>query len=215
MEAHQALERRRSTRWFLDRPVDPDDLKTIVVQGLHAPSWVNSQPYHAHIVTGETLQRIKDDYLEASRNGKESKPELPPTPLEDWSPLAQLNMTHWREGVEHTLGDMKAMEEAASHLYNAPAIVYLTLPKNFSPWSLYDLGGFGMGMIIAATDQGIASLPAYRFVIYPDIIRQHVEIPEDEVLVLGIGLGYRDSYAPVNRIIAAREPLTELLDYKE
>ena len=85
MEAHQALERRRSTRWFLDRPVDPDDLKTIVVQGLHAPSWVNSQPYHAHIVTGETLQRIKDDYLEASRNGKESKPELPPTPLEDWS----------------------------------------------------------------------------------------------------------------------------------
>ena len=148
-----------------------------IFQGLHAPSWVNSQPYHAHIVTGETLQRIKDDYLEASRNGKESKPELPPTPLEDWSPLAQQNMTHWREGVEHTLGDMKAMEEAASHLYNAPAIVYLTLPKNFSPWSLYDLGGFGMGMIIAATDQGIASLPAYRFVIYPDIIRQHVEIP--------------------------------------
>ena len=51
--------------------------------------------------------------------------------------------------------------------------------------------------------------------LYPDIIRKYVTIPEDEVLILGIGLGYRDPSAVVNRITAPRKPLTELLDYKE
>lgn len=215
MEAYQALERRRSTRWFLDRPVAIEDLKKIAELGLRSPSWVNSQPYHAHIVTGSTLAKIKEEFLAASQAGKASQPELAAIPRKDWSQDAQEHMAHWQAGVKTTLGDMEPLQEAAIHLYNAPAVVYLTLPKGYSPWSLYDLGGFGMGMIIAATERGIASLPAYRFVVYPDIIRKYVTIPEDEVLILGIGLGYRDPSAVVNRITAPRKPLTELLDYKE
>lgn len=61
-------------------------------------------------------------------------------------------MIYWREGVEYIFGDMKVMEEVVSYLYNVLVIVYLILFKNFLLWLLYDLGGFGMGMIIVVID---------------------------------------------------------------
>ena len=90
-------------------------------------------------------------------------------------------------------------------------MVYLTLPKGYSPWFLYDLGAFGENIILGASDQGIASMTAYQFVKYPQMLRQQPAISDQEDIIIGIGLGYRDTTAMVNQITASRMDLNKIL----
>lgn len=86
-------------------------------------------------------------------------------------------MAEWTAG----LGEAgKLMAENAAQLYNAQAVLYLTLPKGYSEWSLYDLGALGNMIVLAATDRGIGSMTAYQFIKYPQMLRQHATI-NDEV----------------------------------
>jgi nitroreductase len=86
----------------------------------------------------------------------------------------------------------------------------LTLPKNYTRWSVYDLGGFGMSILLAATNLGIDSIPAYELVKYPYIIRDHLPVPEDEDIIMGIALGY-ESDDKINEYESSRLDLDEIL----
>ena len=47
-----------------------------------------------------------------------------------------------------------------------------------------------MGLILAATDLGVDSIPAYELVKYPYILRNNLPILDDEDIIMGIALGY-------------------------
>ncbi len=68
------------------------------------------------------------------------------------------------------------------NLYYAPAIAYLTIPKQSNLWSVYDLGAFAQTLALAAKAKGIDSMPAYEFVKYPASVREIMGIPEDQTL---------------------------------
>jgi nitroreductase len=95
-------------------------------------------------------------------------------------------------------------------LFNSPAVVYLTLPKNYTNWSVYYLGGFGMALMLAATDLGVDSIPAYELVKYPYILRDNLPIPEDEDIIMGIALG-DESGEHINEFESPRLDLDEIL----
>ena len=78
-------------------------------------------------------------------------------------------------------------------LFNSPGIVYLTLSKGHMKYSIYDLGGFGMSLILAAKDHGVDPIVAYELIKYPDIIRKYAKVPDDEDIIIGIALGYEDN----------------------
>jgi nitroreductase len=86
----------------------------------------------------------------------------------------------------------------------------LALPKNHTQWSIYDLGGFGMSLMLAATDLGVDSIPAYELVKYPYILRDNLPIPEDEDIIMGIALG-DESGEHINEFESPRLDLDEIL----
>lgn len=53
-------------------------------------------------------------------------------------------------------------------------------------------------------------MEAYEFVKFPDAIRKLMGIPEDEAIVMGIGLGYADG-RKINGFRSSREPLEDVL----
>lgn len=109
--------------------------------------------------------------------------------------------------------DYHTYEESQNVIFNAPILAYLTLNKKINPWSLYDLGAFGQSLMLAAQDNGIASMPAYGIVKYPKIIRKAMGIPDDEIIAMGIGFGYEDQ-AKVNHFHSKRRPLEDVLTIK-
>ena len=86
-------------------------------------------------------------------------------------------------------------EEANPCIFNAPTMVYLTLNKGHIPYSILDLGGLEMSIMLAAKDHGVDSIPAYITIMYPDVLRKILKISEKEDIVIGIALGYEEKCA--------------------
>lgn len=99
-------------------------------------------------------------------------------------------------------------------LFNAPAIVYLTLPQNSSAYSAYDVGAFGYGILLAAESYGVRGVPAYELVRYPAEIRQAFTIPTEEAIFMGIALGYpKDNQ--LNKLQPKRSSLDAILQVRQ
>lgn len=217
MDVFQALTARHSTRWFTDQQIPKKTLVDIISAALKIPSWVNSQPYTIHVVTGKTLHRIRQEHQQLGDVGEHGHSDLPVMTRSKWSPQAQKNMQTWSENIANSVGPdwQKIMGNAAGNLYNSQAIVYLTLPEGYSEWSLYDLGALGMSLMLAAKDAGIDSMPAYQFVCFPEEVRRNITMADNEQLIMGIGLGYRSTDALVNRITSTRSTVTQTVTFND
>ena len=88
---------------------------------------------------------------------------------------------------------MKEFNEANAIMFNAPSVVYLTLPKGHTKYSILDLGTLVMSIMLAAKDLGIDSIVAYELIKYPDVLRNSCKIPENEDIIIGIALGYEEN----------------------
>ena len=192
MEFNDVIKKRQSTRDFKNTEIDDDVLKEIIEISESAPSWVNSQPWNVYMAK-ETLDEIKKEWLERNEKGIKGEPDLPVGHRTDFSPRGQENMESFIGDIAQYNDDeeLEYFNHTQHVMFNAPAIVYLTLPKQRTQWSIYDLGGFGMAILLAATDKGIDSIPAYEIAKYPDILRKYLPIPDDEDIIIGIALGYK------------------------
>ncbi len=99
-------------------------------------------------------------------------------------------------------------------LFHCGAAVYLTIAKGSPDWAAYDLGAFGQTLMLSAKSRGIDSIPAYAFVKFPEVVRRHLGIPEDEIVFLGIGLGYATD-KPINGYRSARVPQEGMLTIRD
>lgn len=215
MEFSEVVKGRRSIRFFDGRPIDKTVLRTIVEEAQWAPSWVNSQPWKVYIATGKTLDAIKKDHLAKVNAGEESYSDFKRAPRESFGAFPLKNMQALGETLGAYLeGDWSAFNHAQGMLYDSSAAVYITLPKGTPEWAIMDMGGFEQTLMLSAKNQGIDSIPAYEFVKYPDMIRRYLGIPEDEMVAIGVGLGYPTNH-PVNGFRSNRVPLDEMLVIKD
>ncbi|GAB6092803.1 nitroreductase [Furfurilactobacillus curtus] len=214
MEFHDVVYQRRSIRTFKDTPLDSTVLEQLVTDATRAPSWANSQPWHITIVTGATLKRIKKRHYERAVAGRGGTADLSVAHRNDFAREAQQNMENWNQQVNETLNKdpqgIATFSQAQATLFNAAAIVYLTVPQNATGWSLYDLGAVGQTLALSATDHGIGSIPAYELVRYPDIVRQETNLQATQLLAMGIALGIPTD-SPINTLYTTRMPLTNSL----
>lgn len=216
METEKAISERKSTRAFLNQEISKETVQKLLNLAKQAPSWVNSQPEHVYAVSGEKLSELRKAYQAASQTGKKGNPEIPVKSRVEWAEQGQSNMKEWNDNLPKVLGEnwSAIMGEHSDVLYNVPNLLILTLPKGYSDWSLYDLGAFGQNFITAATDNGFATMTAYQFIKYPKILRKILNIPDDEVVIIGIGFGHADPNDQVNKITSTRMPLEKFVTFK-
>lgn len=193
MEFKDAVNYRQSIRIFNNKKIDEADLEDIVKTAQRAPSWVNAQPWKIYIATGDTLEKIKSNHLKLVKSGTMGNADWGYPADNSWDNNAITNMMQWNNGLRNHLGrDGSQMAYSQSHLFDAQALVYLTLPRNASNWSIYDLGAFGQTLMLAAADKKIDSVPAYEIVKYPNSLREILGVSRDRIFAMGIALGYRD-----------------------
>lgn len=211
MEFYDTVKNRHSLREFNKKPVSDEDIKKIVELAQNAPSWANSQPWKVYVATDKSLKKIKEQYKDRSNPRVFGTPDFDKKRRTEWAEIQQKNMQHFTASVDEFMGEQRPIfNNAQIDLFHATAVMYLTIPKDSPAWSLFDLGGFQENILLAATDMGIATIPAYEFVKYPDIVRENIDIPDDEAISLGIGLGY-PSKSIVNDFRTDRVPVDEIL----
>jgi len=220
MDVIETINKRKSIRSFKPDPVPPDVLTKIVEGSLRSPSASNSQPWELAVVSGAKLEEIKQAYLDNSR----SKPCFDvPIPLkypEPWSSRQAEVMA----GILGKLGIAREDKQKriewglnAHRLWGAPSCIYIMIERSFysadgitNVWNLFDCGLITQNILLIATANGLGSIPAIQPVLYPDILRKILSIPDSKLMVLGIPLGYIDSSNPVNQLRTMREPLEKV-----
>ena len=217
MEFDKVVTSRHSVRAFSDQPVNLETIKNIIQLAQRAPSWVNSQPWNVYAATGKSLQKIKTEYAKKDQAEEKAQPDFPVMHRDDWNARTQANMKQWRHEIVHHFANFdeahQIMSAASDHLNYAPAILFLTMPKDSSLWSVFDMGSFGQTIMLAAKDQGLDTIPNYNSVRFPQVLRDVLDIPDDETIVVGISLGYGKD-EKINTYQSKREPIDEVLKFR-
>ena len=201
---------RHSARYFQKKPIPENVLKEIMTTSLKCPSWCNSQSWNAYVVSGETLEKIRKIWIQKFKDGVQRYTDIPSMHRTD---NAERNAKYMEEifvDIAKFLKDpeMKSFKDCQSFLFNAPTVVYLTLNKKCINYNFLDLGAFEMAICLAAKSHGVDSIIANACVLYPDVIRNNVKIPDDENIVMGIALGYEDDNI-LNKFRARKMDLNE------
>lgn len=207
MDFQELINNRKSTRYFSDKTIDKDVLETIVEEAQRTPSWVNAQPWKVNISSGDSLKTVKRIYLENNMKGIKGSPDFKNISRTEWPKFSRENMVGATEQFNNTPG----FNESQITLFNAPHIVYLTIPVGSPDWSIHDLGMFSQTLMLSAQNQGLDSAIAYALVKYPDVLHENLNIPNDELIGIGIALGYGDDTHPLNQGVRERNALTRVL----
>ena len=73
MNVKDALQQRKSTRGFLDKPVSMDKVYSILDAARHAPSGANTQPWQVAVVSGDKKKALQKNIEAAFRDGVKPK----------------------------------------------------------------------------------------------------------------------------------------------
>jgi nitroreductase len=219
MTVREALTARHSSRAYRQQAVPGDVILSVVEAATRAPSWGNTQPWEIFVAAGDTLNAIRTTYLDNLEKQVTPNPEF--GPIESWPPHVLQRYTDRIAGLCDALGvdpedpaGQKASAESQMSFFGAPAVIFLCSHPGLEPWSLFDLGLLAQSIMLAATEEGLSTIPTFSSVSFPDIIRSQLDIPSDYNVVLGIVIGYEDEGNPLNTCRSERRPIREVVRIK-
>ncbi len=218
MDVRDALRARRTVRAFLDRSVPRETIEAILADALCTPSWANTQPWEVFVAGGEAFERIRRVSEQRTLAKIPSNPDVPFPGA--WTPECRgrtKELTAGRAEVRGTSPEDPAFHHdflvANRSFFGAPCAVYLCMDQTLGAWSMFDLGAMCQSVTLAAQDHGVDSAIAINLVVYPDLLRDELDIPRELLIVIGIALGYPDSSDPEDAFRSARRPLSDAVRF--
>lgn len=210
----RAITSRRSIRRFTHKPVPRADIEHLLSVASRAPSGTNMQPWRVIVLGGiekDNLQRALLDTYHASAGGHDA--EFKYYPAEFPEPYKSRRRTvgwglYGLLGIEK--GDKERMlaQQARNYLFfDAPVGMIFTIDRVLEIGSWLDYGMFLQNIMVAARGRGLDTCPQVSFARYHKVLRAHLDIPDDQVVVCGMSVGYADQSAPENQLVTEREPV--------
>ena len=214
------MKSRKSTRAFLPKPVSLTDVRDILKVAARAPSGTNIQPWQAYVADKNSIGDVYDAILASG-----IKPERAEWKEYQYYPEKFVDpfLTRRRrlgQALYGLLGiskrDIPAMRAQFNRNFNffdAPVGIFIAIDRELAVGSWLDLGMFIQSVLLAAQGRGISSCPIAAFAPYQEQVRSVIEIPDQQILVCGIALGYPDPSKSENALKTPRAPLDEWVKF--
>lgn len=212
MTVSESLSARSSIRAFKNDPIDRDTLLKILKNAAAAPSWANSQPWEIFVAEGEPLKKIKAGYAQSYANAVKAHPDQP-IPSE-WTAAAKKRQKGLRPDMVRDCGD--AADQFGSlnqRMFDAPTVIFICMDKILTPWSMYDIGAYSQSLMLSALENGLGTIAAITTVLYPEVLRRGLNIPDNLMILIGIAIGTVDENNAMNKFRSARSPLEENVQF--
>jgi nitroreductase len=209
MPAIEAVRGRRSVRRFLTTPVPLGVIREILNEAARAPSGTNIQPWKVHVVAGAARDQLSEAVLEAADADQrcDEYAYMPATLREPYlSRRRQIGFELYRlYGIERT--DLSARKEAALRNYKffgAPVGIFFTMDSDLLHGSWLDCGMFMQNVMILARAYGLETCPQQAWCEYGRIVHEQLNIPDEQIILSGMAVGYQDPDAPENKLESPR-----------
>ncbi|WP_231876272.1 nitroreductase [Azotobacter vinelandii] len=210
------MNHRHSVRRFLPTPVPLQTVRHILRVASRAPSGNNIQPWRVHAVAGEVRQALCRDILQAAREAAEQHRSeydyYPSQWVEPYLERRRKNGFALYEvlGIERNDRERRERQMLRNYsFFDAPVGLLVSLDRRLNTGSYMDVGMFIQNILIAARGQGLHTCAQAAFAPFHAVVRRHLPLREEDVLLCGIALGYEDVQAPENRLLTERQQVEE------
>jgi nitroreductase len=177
-----------------------------------APSNCNVQPWRVYIGSGDLLEKLRTALVEAVTGG--ASPVMV-APIDEFvgtyrdKQVACAVELYGKMGIarDDRVGRMKASLRNFE-FFDAPHVAYICMAKSFGIGVALDVGMYVQTLMLAMQSRGISSCAQAALRAFPEIVAEHLAIPDDEQILCGLSFGYEDPTVPANQTRQPRDPLT-------
>ena len=217
MHIDQAMRERRSIRGFQDRPVPRALLEEIIALANRAPSSMNTQPWHFHVLTGAPLERV--------REGNSTRMMSGVPPVREIVDHGAYEGPHRERQVEIAKQLFAAMGIAREdkemrqdwvmrgfRQFDAPVSIVVTFDKALEGGTIahFDLGAVTYGLVLAAWARGLGAVINGQGIMQSPVVREHAQIPDDQVIMTCVALGWPNEAFAANAVVSHRRPVEQV-----
>ena len=207
---------RRSIRGYKPDPVPQKLIEEIIGLAMRSPSSMNTQPWNFYVITGEPLNRIRAGNTERILAGE-------PDSREFRKGVAFAGVHRDRQiGVAKQLftamgiarDDPAARQDwvlRGFRQFDAPVCVIVTYDRacDGSDDSPFDCGAVSTALVNAAWSRGLGCVINSQGIMQSPVVREHAGIPDDQVIMKSIALGWPDENFPANAVVSERQSVTD------
>ena len=212
-----AIRTRQSIRGFLPTPVPRATIEEILEIASRAPSGTNTQPWKVTVLTGAARERLSAAVRAAHDDPEQRKQhseEYAYYPVKWVDPyLARRRKIGW--DLYSLLGigreDKARMHDQHGRNYaffDAPVGMIFTIDRVMEQGSWLDYGMFLENIMIAARARGLDTCPQAAFTQFHRVIKDVLGLPDEQMVVCGMSLGYADMGKVENTLVTEREPVS-------
>lgn len=220
MEFADVVQGRRSIRGFKPDPVPQKVLEEVIALAIRAPSSMNTQPWHLYVVTGEPMDQIRKENTERNLAG------VPPS-REIRSHGAYEGVHRQRQidiavqlfqamGIErHDAERRQDWVLRGFRQFDAPVSVVVTYDKDLEGGDIaqFDCGAVVNGLVLAGWSKGLGAVINSQGIMQSPVVRKHAGIPDDQVIMICVAMGYPDDDFPANHVVSQRRPVAEVATF--
>lgn len=211
---------RRSLRAFLPKAVPQEMIADLLLAAGRAPSGTNTQPWHVHVLQGQTRDKLVNETCKAfDANQPHSPLEYHYYPEKFFEPyLARRRKVGWdlygllgiaKGDVEKT----RVQHRRNYELFDAPVALMFSIDRRLATGSWLDCGMFIQNVMLAARARGLETCPQAAWIDYHETVRAVIGLDPEHTLICGMALGYADHDALVNTLVTERAALEEFVRF--
>ena len=220
MEYQEVVMGRRSIRGFLDKPVSKQMVNEVLSMAIRAPSSLNTQPWNFYVVSGAPLDAIRKGNTERNLAGVPDSREF---------------RGHGAYGGDHRMRQIEIAKQLFAAMsieredkaarqdwvlrgfrqFDAPVSIVVTYDRSIHGGDIapFDCGGVTNALVNAAWSKGLGCVINSQGIMQSPVVREHAGIPDDQVIMICVAMGYPDETFPANAVISRRKSLEEAVHF--
>lgn len=216
----RVISQRFANRFFSDKPVGIEVVKAILNVARFAPSGGNTQPWRVYVLGGAEKQALSDAMIaehEARPGAHKAEYNYYPDDLPD---LYRQRKSDWGTNFYGFLGIRQDDEKARLRqtgrnflFFDAPVGLLFTIDRTLGMGSWIDLGMFLQNVMVCAKARGLDTCPQESVSRYHMLMRQHLPIGDNELVVCGMSMGFANKARLPGKRTINRIPLEEFASF--
>jgi len=207
---------RRSIRGFADRPVSRALIREVLELAMRAPSSLNTQPWNFYVVAGAPLDRIRAGNTERNLAGvPDSREFRSHGAYEGQHRERQIEIAKQlfaAMGIErHDQEKRKDWVLRGFRQFDAPVSIVVTYDRSIHGGDIapFDCGAVTNALVNAAWSRGLGCVINSQGIMQSPVVREHAAIPDDQVIMICVALGWPSDDFPANAVVSLRKSVDE------
>jgi nitroreductase len=207
---------RRSIRGYKPDAVPKALIRDVIQLAMRASSSLNTQPWNFYVLAGEPLDRIRAGNTERNLAGVPSSREF-----RSHGEYAGAHRERQVEVAKQLFGamgierDNKAKRQdwvlRGFRQFDAPVSIVVTYDRSIHGGDIapFDCGAVTNALVNAAWSRGLGTVINSQGIMQSPVVREHAGIPDDQVIMICVAMGYPDESFPANAVVSNRKSVDE------